>query len=161
MKLSEKNRQALFAALAVIALIAIVYVLTLPPKYADKESDMNTFVNNVLPASRVSFFFDARGANITSSRKIYQCGVDMISTKLFGSKIIDTYACDDNECLGVSSDVNGSVKLSYDEVQKKIVQTPFIVISKGALGTKFFDHHAEISLDESFNSSCKLELNVN
>jgi hypothetical protein len=99
---------------------------------------------------------DARGASQESARAVFQCGVDIAGGSLFGSKAVTTYACDASGCLSANSQSNGSNVLTYDTVQKKLRETPYIVLRAGAPSTLFFQNHAEITVDASFNSSCKL-----
>ena len=154
-KLSERDRQAGVALLAVLAIALAAYVLFLMPP-ADTPSDMDTFVGRVLGANSVSLFLDARGASQESSRIVFQCGVDIAGGKLFGSKTVTTYACDNDGCISVNSASNGSNTLTYDTVQKKLRESPYIVVRSGTPSTKFFYNHAEITIDESFNASCKM-----
>jgi len=154
-KLSERERQAGFVLLAVVALALAAYVLFLAPA-SDTPSDMDTFVGRVLGASNVSLLMDARGASQESSRIVFQCGVDIAGGKLFGSKAVTTYACDNGGCISANSASNGSSTLTYDTVQKKLRGTPYVLVRAGAPSTKFFLNHAEIMIDSSFNQSCKL-----
>ena len=154
-KLSERDRQAGFALLAVAAIALVAYVVFLAPP-SDTPSDMDTFVGRVLGAPSVSLFFDMRNTPPEAASKIYQCGVDIAGGQLFGSKTVTTYACDSSGCISASSASNGSTTLTYDQVQKKLGEAPYIVVKGGMPSTKFFLHHAEITVDESFNTSCKL-----
>ena len=154
-KLSERDRQAGFALLAVAAIALVAYVLFFTPP-PDAPSDMDTFVGRVLGAPAVSLFFDVRNTPSGSVGKIYQCGVDIAGGSLFGSKTVTTYACDNDGCISANSASNGSSTLTYDTVQKKLRENPYILVRAGAPSTKFFYNHAEITIDESFNASCKL-----
>lgn len=154
-KLSESDRQAGFALLAVAAIALVAYVVFLAPP-SDTPSDMDTFVGRVLGAPSVSLFFDMRNTPPEAASKIYQCGVDIAGGSLFGSKKVTTYACDNSGCISANSASNGSTTLTYDQVQKKLLEAPYILVQGGTPSTKFFLHHAEITVDESFNSSCKL-----
>lgn len=154
-RLSERDRQAGMALLALLALALVAYVLFLAPP-ADTPSDMDTFVGRVLGASNVSLLMDARGASQESARIVFQCGVDIAGGSLFGSKTVATYACDSSGCISANSAHNGSSTLTYDQVQKSIRGAPYILVRSGEPSTKFFLNHAEITLDSTFNSSCKL-----
>jgi hypothetical protein len=154
-RLSERDRQAGFVLLAVVAVALVAYALFLAPS-SDTPSDMDTFVGRVLGANNVSLLMDARGASQESSRIVFQCGVDIAGGKLFGSKIVTTYACDNDGCISANSASNGSSTLTYDTVQKMLSKTPYVLVRAGAPSTKFFLNHAEITIDESFNESCKL-----
>ncbi|MFA6327940.1 MAG: hypothetical protein WCY41_00675 [Candidatus Micrarchaeia archaeon] len=154
-KLSERDRRAGVALLAIAAIALVAYVAFFMPP-ADKPSDMDTFVGRVLGASNVSLLMDARGASQESAKIVFQCGVDIVGGQLFGSKTITTYACDDSGCISANSASNGSNTLTYDTVQKKLREAPYIVVRSGAPSTQFFENHAEIDVDESFNASCKL-----
>ncbi|MCX6770507.1 MAG: hypothetical protein NTX79_00465 [Candidatus Micrarchaeota archaeon] len=154
-KLAERERQAGFALLAAAAVALAAYVVFFMPP-PDAPSDMDTFVGRVLGAGNVSIFMDARGTAQEQSRLVFQCGVDIAGGRLFGPKTITTYACDDNGCISANSASNGSSILTYDTVQKKLGGTPYIIVRAGAPSTKFFQNHAEITIDESFNQSCRL-----
>ena len=154
-RLTGRDRQAGFALLAIFAVALAAYALFLSPP-ADQPSDMDTFVGRALGANSVSLFLDARGASQESSRIVFQCGVDIAGGRLFGSKEVTTYACDNDGCMSANSASNGSSTLTYDTVQKKLGGTLYVLVRAGAPSTKFFQNHAEITIDESFNSSCKL-----
>ena len=154
-KLSERDRQAGFALLAIAAVALVAYVLFFAPP-PDTPSDMDTFVGKVLGVPAVSLFFDMRDAPPEAASKIYQCGVDIAGGKLFGSKTVTTYACDKDGCISANSASNGSTALTYEQVQKKLGGTLYVLVRAGAPSTKFFENHAEITLDETFNASCKL-----
>jgi len=154
-KLSERDRQAGFVLLAIAAIALAAYVLLFTSP-SDTPSDMDTFVGRMLGANSVSLFMDARGASQESSRIIFQCGVDIAGGSLFGSKTLTTYACDNDGCISANSVSNGSNTLTYDQLQKKLRETPYILVRSGAPSTKFFLNHAEITIDESFNASCKM-----
>ena len=154
-KLSERDRQAGFALLCLLAVALVAYALFIatPP---DTPSDMDTFVGRVLAAPSVSLFFDMRGTPSSDASRIYQCGVDIAGGSLFGSKTVTTYACDDKGCISANSASNGSSTMTYDTVQRLLAKAPYIVVRGGAPSTKFFLNHAEITIDQSFNASCKL-----
>ena len=154
-KLSERDRQAGFALLVVAAISLVAYVLFFTPP-VDKPSDMDTFVGRVLGSNNVSLFLDARGASQESSRIVFQCGVDIAGGSLFGSKTVATYACDNDGCISANSASNGSNTLTYETVQKKLAGMPYVLVRSGVPSTLFFENHAEITIDESFNASCKL-----
>jgi len=154
-KLSERDRQAGFALLAIAAVALAAYVLFFTPP-ADTPSDIDTFVGRVLGANSVALLMDARGASQDSARIVFQCGVDIAGGQLFGSKTVTTYACDNDGCISANSASNGSNTLTYETVQKKLRETPYVVVRYGAPSTKFYLNHAEITIDESFNASCKM-----
>jgi hypothetical protein len=154
-KISERDRQAGFALLALLAVALVAYAVFLSPP-ADTPSDMDTFVGRVLGAPSVSLFFDMRDTPPSDVSRIYQCGVDIAGGKLFGSKTVTTYACDDKGCISANSASNGSSTLTYEQVQKKLSGSPYILVKGGAPSTKFFLNHAEITVDSSFTASCKL-----
>ncbi|MFA5929535.1 MAG: hypothetical protein WC861_01505 [Candidatus Micrarchaeia archaeon] len=154
-RLTERDRKAGFALLVVAAIALAAYVaLFMPP--SDKPSDIDTFVGRVIGASNVSLLMDARGASQESARIVFQCGVDIAGGRLFGSKTVISYACDNGGCISVNSASNGSNTLTYDTVQRQLRGTPYVLVRAGAPSTAFFENHAEITLDESFNASCKL-----
>ena len=154
-KLSERDRQAAFALLAILAagLAAYAIFIAEPP---DPAADIDTFVGNVLASQNVALFFDMRNTPPEAASKIYQCGVDIAGGSLFGSKTVSTYACDDSECMAVNSAQNGSSRLTYEQVKKSLRGVPYILVKGGTPSTLFFTSHAEITVDESFNSNCKL-----
>ena len=154
-KLSERDRQAGFVLLALLALGLAAYVLFFTPP-SDTPSDMETFVGRVIGANNVSLLMDARGANQESARIVFQCGVDIAGGSLFGSKTVTSYACDNDGCISATSASNGSNTLTYEQVQKKLSAAPYVLVRAGVPSTKFFLNHAEITLDETFNASCKL-----
>jgi len=154
-RLSDSDRKAGLALLALLAVALVAYVF-LFAEPQDAPSDMDTFVGHVLSAQSVALFYDVRGASPDAATKVFQCGVDINSGSLFGSKQITTYACDDSGCISASSAANGSSTLTYDTVRKKLRGTPYILLRAGAPSTSFFANHAEIAIDSSFNSTCKL-----
>jgi hypothetical protein len=155
MKLSQGDRQAGFAVLAIVAIALVAYVLFFTPP-SDTPSDIDNFVGRVLGANNVSLLMDARGASLESSRIVFQCGVDIAGGQLFGSRTVTTYACDNDGCISANSASNGSSVLTYDQVQKNLLGSPYVLVRAGAPSTRFFLNHAEITLDETFNASCKL-----
>jgi len=154
-RLSERDRRAAFALLAVLAAGLAAYVLFLAEP-ADPEADIDTFMGSVLSSQSVALFFDMRGSQPEDASRIYQCGVDIAGGSLFGSKTVSTYACDDSECIFANSAQNGSGRLTYEQVKMSLRGVPYILVRGGAPSTKFFSRHAEITVDESFSQSCKL-----
>lgn len=160
MKLSEKDRNAAFALLAVLAVAAVLYVALSAP--ADKPAGWEEFVGSVGKAESVGLYLDARGADQATAIKIYQCGADMILTgrQLFGAKAINSYACDASGCISASSASNATNRLTPEQVMASIGTRPYILIKKGAPSTRVFERHVEISIDESYTGSCSFNLKL-
>ena len=110
----------------------------------------------MLGVNDVALLMDARGASQESARMVFQCGVDIAGGSLFGPKTVTSYACDNDGCISANSASNGSNTLTYDTVRKKLAGTPYVLVRAGAPSTKFFLNHAEITLDETFNASCRM-----
>jgi len=155
MKISDSQKNIAVAALALLAIAAIAYVL-LPGTPQDKPTDMDGFVARVYGLPSVSLFFDVRGADSESARVVYQCGVDMVGGKLFGPKTIDSYACDDSTCLYIGASAGSNETLTYEQVRSRLLSQPYVVIKPGAPATRFYENHMEIDVDKSFNQSCRI-----
>jgi hypothetical protein len=149
---------AAFALLAICAILAAAYVLFLrapSSASAPAKEGIDAFYNSVSKSDSVSVFFDLRGAEASSTGKVYQCGVDMVSGPLFGSRKVYSYACDDSGCISANSGSNSTGNLTYQQVLSSIQKGPYAILKYGAPSTKFYETHMEISVDESFNSSCR------
>ncbi len=155
--LSGRDRNALFAALAVIALSATAYVLLFSAPQ-DREADGSEFYARLQTASAVGFLYDVRDAQGDQASAIYQCGVDIIGKGRFAGKTIDIAACDGSGCIYSSTSQNGTSRISYGEARAKISTVPYISIKAGEPAYKFFERHMEISLGENAagNVSCDI-----
>ena len=163
MKISEKDRTSAFAVLAIVALAAVAYVFFLSvPAQQDKASDWQHFVSYVDTANQTAVFMDARGADADTARKIYQCGADLLITgrNLFGSKTLNTLGCDDTGCFYGQSTANASGSITLDNLEKQLASQPYILVKKGAPNAKIFEHHVEITLDQSYSQSCSFNVTL-
>ena len=153
--LPERDRNALFALLALAAVAVAAYAL-LSAKPADQPSTLDAFVANAANSSQLGLFMDARGANATTARALYQCGTDLAGGKLFGSHIVETYGCDDTGCLHTSSAANGSDTPTYKQALASLGSMPYVEVEPGSPRTLFFANRIEIYIDGSFNGSCRI-----
>ncbi len=153
-KISEKEKMAAFALLGVCAIVAAAYALFLRAP-SEPVQGIDAFYNSVSKSDSVSVFFDLRGAEAAYTGKVYQCGVDMVSGPLFGSRKVYSYACDDSGCISANSGSNSTSNLTYQQVLSNIRKGPYAILKYGAPSTKFYETHMEISVDGSFNSSCR------
>ncbi len=155
MKISEKDKQAAFALLVLSAAAFIAYALFIAEP-ADKPASLEAFVASAAASPKIGLFLDGRGASGQTVILIGQCGTDLASGRLLGSHVVETYGCDDNGCISTSSAGNGSSKMTYEQVRKKLREVPYVEISAGTPSTLFFERHMEIRLDEGYNASCRI-----
>ncbi|VVC00426.1 Uncharacterised protein [uncultured archaeon] len=153
-KISDKEKEIAFAILGVIAIAVGAYILFFAPP-ADRPSSIDGFYMAMANSSKAAIFLDARGLDAPSAQKVYQCGVDIVSGKLFGTKAVTTYACDNTGCLSANTAGNGTTTMTYEQVRHALPATPYAQISWGKPSTKFFERHMEITLDGTFNSTCR------
>jgi len=155
--LSERGKVLLFAALTLVALLLAAYIIFFP-LLQDKAADGSEFYTRLQSADKVGILYDVRGAQGEQASAIYQCGVDMIGKGRFAGKSLEIIACEDNGCLSIATDVNGTNNLTFGEAKSKMSSMPYISISPGAPSYKFFERHMEISIGENVtgNSTCDI-----
>ena len=157
-RISERDRNAAFALLAIVALAAAAYVLFLSEPYDPPSSDGREFYAGLTSASRVGLLYDVRGADDAQASAIYQCGVDMISKGRFVGKSQQILACDNSGCISSSPDTNGTNRLTFEQAKKKASQMPYILIKPGQSGYAFFQRHMEIYIGKGAegNATCDI-----
>jgi hypothetical protein len=155
MKISERDKQAAFALLVLLAAAVAAYALFFAEP-AEKQSDLEGFVASAAASPKIGLFMDGREASAQEVISIGQCGTDLASGRLFGSHVVETYGCDNAGCISTSSEGNGSAKLTYEQARRKLREMPYVAISAGKPSTLFFERHIEIRLDASYNASCRL-----
>lgn len=155
--LSEESRNALFAVIALAAVLLAGYVLFLSPP-PDSPADGNEFYSRLVAADRVGFLYDVRGANAEQTSAIYQCGVDMISRGRFAGKALENIGCEDGGCIASSTDSNGTTRVSYEEARRMLSSMPYILIKAGEPSYQFFQRHMEITIgpENSGNVTCDI-----
>ncbi len=155
MKISEKDKQAAFALLLIAAAAVVAYAVFFA-EAPDSPSTIEGFVANAAARNNLGLFMDARGTDAPTARKIFQCGTDLAAGKFFGSHTVETFGCDDTGCLSASSAANGSSRLTYEQARGQLRNQPYVEVKAGAPSTLFFENHVEISLDGSFNGTCRI-----
>ena len=161
MKLSEKDKQALFVVLAVLAIVAVAYALFLTPAPDRRSADGSEFYFSLTNSSTVGFLFDVRGATADAQKSaIYQCGVNMISAGRFAGKTIETVACDGSGCIAASSSSNGSATMSFGEAQKAFSGMPYIYVLAGDGAPAFFMHHMEIYIPANITGNVTCDISA-
>jgi len=143
MKLSERDRNFAVAAIVVLALALVAYVL-ISSAPNDTPSDGSEFYYLLSDAKTVGFLYDVRGAGDAQKPAIYQCGVDIIGRGRFVGKEIINIACDESGCLATSTEKNGSEEMGFDAARRKFSGTPYILITHGENGYRFFKRRMEI-----------------
>lgn len=155
MKISEKDRQAAFVALAVVAIAAAACVVLFGN--ADSPADGSEFYSSLKSADRVGFIYDVRGADSLQAAAAYQCGVDIISRGRFAGKVVQNVGCDATGCILASTSGNGTSSLTYDETLRKFDSVPYILVKPGEPGYKLFRRHMEIYTGNSTtNVTCDI-----
>jgi hypothetical protein len=143
--LSEADKRALFALLAVVALCAIAYA-AFAASQQDPPSDGSDFYLLLLDSQKVGLLYDARSPQSDAQQSaIYQCGIDMISKGRFAGKEVVNIGCDAAGCLYTTTGQNGSSRMPFSEAQKRLYsEMPYILIKPGEGGYAFFKRHMEI-----------------
>ncbi|MCX8197544.1 MAG: hypothetical protein N3G80_04510 [Candidatus Micrarchaeota archaeon] len=153
MAFSEKDKLLAFVLLVLISLFVTIYAVFFfePPK---KQISLQEFLDAAYPAQTIALFLDARGADEEAARKIYQCGTDLAGGRFLGSKEVETYGCDDKECVYMGKE--GAKKMTLEQIKSRLRNMIYIQISFGAPSTKAYENRLEIRLDSSYNQSCKI-----
>jgi len=151
MKLSERDRNAAVAVLAVAAIAMAAYAVFLSPK-SDMPSDGSEFYSMLQSSDEVGIFYDVRGADPAQATAIYQCGVDIISKGRFAQKKLEVISCDDKECMTITE------TLGFEQARKKIGAVPYILIKPGDGAYSFFQRHMEIYIGKNAtgNATCDI-----
>lgn len=157
-RISERDRNAAFALLAIVALATAAYVFFLSEPYDPHSSDGSEFYSLLASAERVGLLYDVRGADDAQASAIYQCGVDMISKGRFVGKAQEFIACSSDGCLSAASTQNGSSRMTFEQAKKKVSQVPYILIKPGESGYQFFQRHMEIYIGKgnAGNATCDI-----
>lgn len=161
-KLSEKDKNSIFAALAIVALAAAAYALFLSEP-ADAKADGGEFIGLLAASDSAGILYDVRGADDAQTSAIYQCGVDLISQGLFAGKTLVNIGCDPDTCLSATSGVNGSSTLTYEQARKKLLGMPYFLIKPSeASGFEFYQRHMEIGIGKNLAgaSSCSIKVSA-
>jgi hypothetical protein len=160
--LSEKDKNTLLAALAIVALAAAAYVIFLSEP-SDAPSDGFEFVDYLAKAESAAFLYDTRGADEKQATAIYQCGVDLISKGIVAGKNLVNIGCDSSGCLSTTSTANGSSTLTYEQAKKKVSSMPYILIKPAQeSGFSFYQRHMEIYIGKNItnSSSCSIKVSA-
>ncbi|MEM4555072.1 MAG: hypothetical protein QXT25_04460 [Candidatus Anstonellaceae archaeon] len=153
MKISEKAKQIAFVLLVLAAsLIAVYAIFFFEPQ--QKEVSMEEFLQKAHAADKIALFLDARGTDDETARKIYQCATDLASGRFLGTKTVETYGCDDSQCIYMGS--QGTKHLTYEQLKQSLRGMLYIRVSAGAPSTKAFENRLEIKLDSNYTVGCKI-----
>ncbi len=154
MKLSEKDRNAALAVLALAAIFVAGYVLFFFES-DPRSADGSEFYALLTKSEKVGFIYDVRGAEPLQASAIYQCGVDMIYAGRFAGREITNIACDEEGCL---SSASGSTKISFDQAKRQLSGSPYIQVKPGEPGYAFFQKHMEIYIGKNVtgNTTCDI-----
>ncbi|MCX8195167.1 MAG: hypothetical protein N3G22_03625 [Candidatus Micrarchaeota archaeon] len=158
MALSEKQKQALFAILAMAALGAAAFVFFFAQE-PDFPSDGSEFYHRLASSGRVGFLYDVRGADERQIQGIYQCGVDIISRGRVAGKVVENIACDEGGCLFASSEGgNRTSIMTFEQAIRRFSDAPYILIKGGERPSyQFFKRHMEIYIGKGeWNGSCDI-----
>jgi len=160
--LTDKDKNTLLAALAIVALAAAAYVLFLSEP-SDSPSDGFEFVGYLANAESAAFLYDTRGADDGQTQAIYQCGVDLISKGIVAGKNLVNIGCDADGCLSTTSTGNGSSSLTYEQAKKKVSPMPYILIKPAQQSSfSFYQRHMEIHIGKNITnaSSCSIKVSA-
>ncbi|MEM4348698.1 MAG: hypothetical protein QXN37_03955 [Candidatus Anstonellaceae archaeon] len=153
MKISEKDKQIAFALLVLTAALVALYAIFFFEPY-QKETNLEEFLQKAYASEKIALFLDARGTDEETARKIYQCATDLASGKFVGTKTVETYGCDDSQCIYMGS--GGTKHLTYEQVRQSLRDLLYIRVSAGAPSTKAFENRLEIKLDSNYSGGCKI-----
>jgi len=160
LKLSEKDRQLLFAALVVAALGAAAYAFFLSTP-EDKLSDGNEFYRLLSASGSAGFLYDVRGADQEQAQAIYQCGVDIISKGRLAGKALDNIACDETGCIAASTASNGTSRLTFEQAKRRLSSAPYIQIGPDAVSSyRFFQRHMEIYIGKNTGNATRCDISA-
>ncbi len=157
--LSERDRNMLFSALAIVAICAVAYALFFSGA-SDNPADGSEFYARLESAGKVGLLYDVRGAQADQASAIYQCGVDIISKGRFAGKSLEIVACESGNCIDSSPDRNGTSSISYDEAVRRVSQFPYILIKPGTPSYKFFQRHMEISIGQNISGNVTCDISA-
>lgn len=145
--LSQRDRNALFALLAILALGAAAYALFFSGPQDALSPDGQEFYSRLVSSPRATILYDVRGVeNDAQNSRIYQCGVDIISSGIFAGKQLNVIGCSEEGCLSMAGGYNGSSRMGIEQAKKEAAASPYILIKPGASGYAFYQRHMEISI---------------
>lgn len=149
--ISENDRNAIVAVLAILALAAAAYVVLFSTPQ-DAPADGSGFYQMLTGSNSVGLFYDVRGADQAQASAIYQCGVDIIGKGRFAQKNLTVVSCNEKECVSISE------TLGFEQAQKKMENIPYVLIKPGESGYAFFQRHMEIYIGKNAtgNSTCDI-----
>ena len=157
--LSERDRNMLLGALAVVAICAAAYVIFFSG-VPDNPADGSEFYARLESSGSVGLLYDVRGAQPEQASAIYQCGVDMISKGRFAGKSLEIIACESGNCIDSSPDRNGTRSVTYDEAVRTVSAFPYILIKPGTPSYKFFQKHMEISIGQNVTGNVTCDISA-
>ena len=149
--ISENDRNAIVALLAILALFAASYALFFSAPQ-DAPADGSGFYQMLAGAGSVGLFYDVRGAGPEQASAIYQCGVDIIGKGRFAQKNLSIISCNEKECVSVSE------TLGFEQAKRKMEAVPYILIKPGESGYAFYQRHLEIYIGKNAtgNGTCDI-----
>ena len=160
MKLSENDRKAAFALLVLSALGAAAYVFFLSEP-ADLPSDGRELYYSLKGAGRVGILYDVRMGDDRQISAIYQCGVDIISKGRFAGIALENIACDASGCLSVSTERNGTDRMTYEQAKKRLSAMPYILIKPADSSSyQLFQRHMEIDIGKNFTNASRCDISA-
>ncbi len=160
MKLSENDRKAGFALLVLAALGAAAYVFFLSEP-ADLPSDGRELYYLLKNAGRAGILYDVRQGSEQQASAIYQCGVDIISKGRFAGIALENIACDESGCLSVSTERNGTSRMTYEQAKRKFSSIPYILIKPADSSSyQLFQRHMEISIGKNFTNASRCDISA-
>ena len=161
MKFSEKDKQAAFAVLALLALAVAAYAVFFADHPDPRSASGGEFYLSLVNSSTVGFLFDVRGAQDSAqAAAIYQCGVNIIGKGRFAGKTVQSIACDKSGCIASSSSGNGSRNMDFSEAQKQFAGIPYIQIMPGSGDPVFFLHHMEIYIPANITGNVTCDISA-
>jgi hypothetical protein len=157
--LSQRDRDALFALLAIAALGAAAYALFLSGQPDAPSPDGHEFYSLLIASQGATILYDVRGVeDDAQNSRIYQCGVDIISSGIFAGKSLYVIGCSEEGCLSMSGGSNGSNRMGIDQAKKEASSAPYILIKPGKSGYAFYQRHMEIMIASNLTewTGCKI-----
>ncbi|MEM4634146.1 MAG: hypothetical protein QW275_03260 [Candidatus Anstonellaceae archaeon] len=151
--ISEKDRKAIFAVLALLAIALAAYVLLFQPNPDAPSQDGREFYFLLSNSDKVAFLYDVRDASEEQASAIYQCGVDIISKGRLAGKLVTNIGCSQEGCIAAKSEGNGTRRMGYEQALKEASSQPYFLIKAGEPGYKFFEKHMEITIGSTVEGS--------
>jgi hypothetical protein len=144
-----KKKLAIFFGIMVLASLAyLVYLQAYGVPQEEKEIAMPQFISKMNSTTDVSTLMHF-GADTSQNRLVINCTIGLARSLGSLGKKVSNYAFENNYC--VTPEVSNSTPA---ECYKAMGQTYRFDIKYGPPGTKFFERHAEIYVDETFQQEC-------